>query len=213
MKRNEAPIPVRSVVCLPRWLLVFGVATSGACLLGGLVLVAYALLAAPPDAGGGWYGGWIGGGLGCVMGGAGGLFGTLADQRRRLAAPQLFALVQNDAPSPFYRRVFWPATGVAALSLVVGNATGEWRLVWGFLQTGGILAFVSGVTEAMRRHTVQQARALFALYADGVLAPDDAAAIEVARQRDPQFDAAVRGFQQVAQGLGGQRLDADAAMP
>jgi hypothetical protein len=50
----------------------------------------------------------------------------------------------------------------------------------------------SGGMELVRRHTAKQARALFALCADGALAADDAAAIDDARRKDATFDAEVR---------------------
>ncbi len=195
MNNKAKPIPLRSVVCLPRWLMIAGVSLSGGLMLGCLGVVGYGALFV--DGPGRW--GWIGGGLGGLVGCAGGLFGTLADWSRRLPAPALLAHLRHDAPSPFYRRVFWPALAVFTLGLGLACLWNS-RVVWhGLVQTGGILAFASGTIEVVRRHTARQARAVFALYADGALAPDDAAAIDDARQQDPKFDAEVRAFQSLGE--------------
>jgi hypothetical protein len=202
MKKNEPPIPLRSVVCLPRWLMIGGVALSAACMLAGVVMAVYGSLTAS----GGALGGWLGGAFGCVIGGAGGLFGTLADWRRRLPAPLLFAQLQRDQALPFFR-VFWPALAAVIVGLVLA-CFWDSRIVWhGLVQTGGILAFASGCQEAIRRHSNQKARAVFTLYADGMLDGADAAAIDDARKKDPKFDAAVQEFQRVAAEL--RRLGAN----
>lgn len=198
MKRQEKPIPVRSVIGLPRWMMLAGVALGGGCMLAGVGLLVYMVAATPTTNPRGWYGGLIGGAVGCLGGGAGALFGTLADWRRRMPAAALLHHVQNDRVLPFYRRVFWPALAIALVATAIGCIFGHWRILHGFLQTGWMLAVMSGSMEAARRHTTKQARAVFALYADGVLEPADAAAIDDARSKDPKFDAAVREFQQVA---------------
>lgn len=198
MKTKEKPIPVRSVIGLPRWMMVAGVVVGGLCIAAGLGLLGYMLIAEPTTTPRNWYGGLIGGAVGCLGGGAGALFGTLADWRRRMPAPVLWHHLQNDRVLPFYRRVFWPALVVAVVSTTIGCVFGHWRILQGFLQTGWMLAFMAGTFEAVRRHTTRQARAVFALYADGVLDPADAAAIDDARAKDPKFDAAVREYQQLA---------------
>lgn len=193
MKKNATPIPVRSVVCLPRWLMVGSVGTCGllmAACFGGVV---YGIGWVEGPGRWGWIGGCLGGAGGC----AGGLYGTLCDWRRRLPAPALLAHLQHDEPSQFYRRVFWPALAAAALglALLLGDAP---RWAWqGLLHPGGMLALMSGGMECIRRHTTTRARALFALYADGALDAADMAAIDGARQQDAKFDAEVRAWQQV----------------
>lgn len=195
MKKNDKPIPVRSVICLPRWMMVSSVVLCSVLALGCVGVMIWGALMVD-DTGSRW--GLIGGGFGGLIGCAGGLFGTLADQRRRFPAPLLFAQLKNDAPAPFYR-VFKPALALAVLGLVLVCFWNE-RAIWhGMVQTGGMLAFMSGVMEAMRRHTLKQARALFALYADGALDPADAAAIDDARSKDAKFDAEVRAFQQIGE--------------
>ncbi|MFY9345372.1 MAG: hypothetical protein WAT39_22970 [Planctomycetota bacterium] len=192
MKANATPIPVRSVVCLPRWLVRAAVAVCIVLLLGCLGLVTWGALFVD-ESGRRW--GAIGGGLGGAIGCLGGLWGTLNDWRRRLPATVLLRHVQHDAPLPFYTRVFWPALAAFVLGIVLGCIF-QHRAIWhGLVQTGGMLAFISGCLELVRRHTTKQARALFALYADGALAPEDAAAIDDARQKDAKFDAEVREFQ------------------
>jgi hypothetical protein len=208
MKKHEKPIPLRSVVGLPRWMMLSGVSVGAACLLAGCALLVYMFAATPTTSPGNWYGGLLGGAIGCFGGGAGALFGTLRDWHRRMPAPLLFAHLQQDRPSQFYRRTFWPALAVAVVATAIGCAFGHWRILSGFLQTGWLLAFLSGSFEAVRRHTTKQARAVFALYADGLLEESDAEAIDDARRKDPAFDAAVQDYQQVAAQL--RRLGADA---
>ena len=191
MKKNEKPIPVRSVVCLPRWLMLSGVVLCCALGLGCLGLMVWGAVM-DDETGGRW--GLIAGGFGGLIGCAGGLYGTLNDWRRRVPATLLLRHLQNDRPYPFYRQMFWPA--LAAFVLGLGLLGFCERFVWQpLLQGGGILAFLSGVMEASRRHTTKQARALFALYADSALSPEDGAAIDDARRKDAKFDAEVRAFQ------------------
>ena len=198
MKRHEPPIPVRSVVCLPRWLMIVGVAISAGCIAAGVGLAVYAFGWAE----GGARAGLLGGAVGCVFGGGGGLFGTLNDWHRRLPATVLLQHLRDDRPSQFYRRVFWPALVVLVLGVVAGCCWSH-RAIWnGVVQPSGMLTFLAGVFEVVRRHTTRQARAVFALYADGALDPADAAAIDAARTQDPRFDAAVREWLDVSARLG-----------
>jgi len=198
MKHGETPIPVRSVICLPRWLLVISILLCGACMAAGLALAIWGIATQR----GGSLGGALGGAFGCLIGGAGGLFGTLCDWRRRLPAPVLLAHVQQDMPSQYYRRVFWPALCVAVIGTAIGTFVWSHPALWhGVVQTCGILACMAGGMEVIRRHTTAQARAVFGLYADGLLDAADAAAIDDARSKDPKFDAAVREHQRVAQQL------------
>ncbi|HEX5054784.1 MAG TPA: hypothetical protein VFZ65_23610 [Planctomycetota bacterium] len=197
MKKNDKPIPLQSVVYLPRWLMLGGVALSGACIAGGIVLAIVGLCTAS----GGALGGYLGGAVGCIVGGAGGLFGTLADWRRRLPATALFGYLKQDAPPPFYRRVFWPSLAVMLLGIALGLVWNH-RAIWhGLVQTGAMLAFCSGTIEAVRRHGHRRARAVFSLYADGALDAADAAAIDDARAKDARFDAEVLEFQRVSEAL------------
>lgn len=193
MKKNAIPIPVRSVVCLPRWLMASAVAVCSLGIAAGVGLAVYGLVCAPSHE----LGGWLGGGLGSALGCAGGLLGTLYDWRRRLPANALFGVLQHDQPAHFYRRVFWPglAAFLLGLALLLGDAH---RALWQpLLHVGGVLAFISGSIECIRRHTTAKARALFALYADGALDAADMAAIDDARTKDAKFDADVRAWQQL----------------
>ena len=73
-------------------------------------------------------------------------------------------------------------------------------MIWhGMVQTSGILTFISGSIEVMRRHTTRQARAVFALYADGALEPEDTAAIDDAREKDEEFDADVVTYLEISE--------------
>lgn len=195
MKKQQQPIPLRSIIIMPRWMMVSGVAFSSACMLAGLVMLVYAI---------GWtsgseLGGWIGGAVGCIGGGAGALFGTLGDWKRRLPATVYLHHLNNDQPSVMYRRVFWPALTVLVIGLLLGTFVWNNRAVWhGLVQTGGILAFIGGSMEAMRRHSTHQARAVFALYADGALDEEDTEAIDDARQKNARFDAEVEAYLEVS---------------
>jgi hypothetical protein len=193
MKKNAVPIPVRSVMCMPRWLLMSAVWLCSMGIAGGIGLAVYGLAVAPRHE----LGGWLGGGLGSAFGCAGGLFGTLRDSNRRLPAPVLWRQLQQAPSTRFYRRVFWPALIAFGLGLLLACFWNH-RVIWhGLVQTGGMLAFVSGTIEVMQRHTRRKAHALFALYSDGALDPDDTAAIDDARAKDPEFDAEVCAWQQV----------------
>ncbi|HEX6810583.1 MAG TPA: hypothetical protein VF384_03065 [Planctomycetota bacterium] len=200
MKKNEPPIPLRSVVCLPRWLMLGGVTLSVACMLAGVVLAVHGLATAS----GGALGGRLGGAFGCLIGGAGALVGTLADWRRRAPAPLLFAQLQRDKPLPIYR-MFWPSLIAAIVGLVLYCIWGNWFVSYPIVLIGGIFAFIAGCQETIRRHSTREARAVFTLYADGMLDGDDAAAIDDARKKDAKFDAAVQEFRRVAAAL--RRID------
>jgi len=195
VKKQQQPIPLRSIIILPRWMMISGVALASVCMLAGFVMLVYAI---------GWtsgseLGGWIGGAVGCIGGGAGALFGTLGDWKRRLPATVYLHHLNNDQPSVMYRRFFWPALVVFVIGLFVGSFVWNNRAVWhGLVQTGGILAFIGGSMEAMRRHSTHQARAVFALYADGALDNEDTEAIDDARQKDAKFDAEVEAYLEVS---------------
>ena len=205
MKKPEIPIPLRSVVGLPPWLMWTGVVVSGLCMLGGLVMIVQGIVTGVTatevyDATvRGRTAGAIGGGIGCLIGGAGGMFGTLRSWSNRIPANWLLPLVREDHTNPLYRRVFWPALAVFVLSLAIGVAFGPWGWLWGFLQTSGILLCISGCIEAGRRHTVRQARTVFALYADGQLDADDTAAIDDARAKVEGFDADLQDYLRVSE--------------
>jgi hypothetical protein len=196
MKKNEPPIPVRSVVILPRPLMWISVGVCSALALGCVGLIVWGLVFAEGrDARWGAAGGGLGGLIGC----AGGLFGTLRDWHRRLPATQLLRHVRHDAPLPFYRRAFWPALALFVAGVAAGCVWHE-RAIWqGVVQPAGMIAFLSGGMELIRRHTTRQARTLFVLYVDGTLAAEDRAAIDDARAKDPAFDAEVHAWQRVGE--------------
>jgi hypothetical protein len=207
MRTNEPPIPVRSVVGLPRWFMVTVVAVCAVLAIGCLALVVWGVFFVDGPF---WRarGGWVGGGLGGLVGCAGGLCGTLADWRRRIPAPPLLRHVQHDAPLPFYRRAFRPALALFALGVVAGSVWPE-RAIWqGVVHPAGMIVFLAGTLELVRRHTTKQARVLFALYADGALTAEDRAAIDDARAKDPAFDAEVRAWQRIDERVRGLARDA-----
>ena len=196
MNPNEQPIPLRTIVALPRWMMLSGVALGVTSISVGVGLMVYAI---------GWvegrgaFGGALGGAAGCLAGGAGALFGTLTDWRRRLPATVYLQHVQHDAPAPMYRRVFWPASIALAALVVVAAAFGLWLPLYVPMQTAGILAFCAGSIEGARRNTARRARAVFALYADGLLDEGDTHAVDDTRAKDPDFDAEVRAYLQLSQ--------------
>tara|TARA_R110002096_G_scaffold16264_29_gene55717 strand:+ start:373 stop:990 length:618 start_codon:yes stop_codon:yes gene_type:complete len=196
MKKNEQPIPLRSIIILPRWMMIGGVALASACMLAGIAMAVYAI---------GWEesgqrGGWIGSAIGCLFGGGGALLGTVCDWRRRLPATIYLRHINNDKVSPMYRKVFWPAVVACTISLFIGCFVWNNPLIWhGIVQTSGILLFISGTLEAMRRHTTRQARAVFAMYADGALEQEDTAAIDDARAKDAKFDDEVLTYLEISE--------------
>jgi hypothetical protein len=177
---------------LPRWLMLASVTLCGLLLAGSLGLMGYGLCFAPRDQ----LVVWLGAGAGTAIGAGGGLFGTLCDHYRKLPVQVLWQCLRQDRPMPFFR-VFWPATAMAAVGAVVLLADGHRALWQGLLQTGSMLALMSGGMEAIRRHTHRQAQVVFALYADGTLDPVDATAIDDLRRRDARFDTAVRAWQEL----------------
>ena len=73
-------------------------------------------------------------------------------------------------------------------------------MIWqGVVLCSGLLTFLCGSIEAMRRHTTRQARAVFALYADGALELVDTAAIDDARAKDVKFDDEVVTYLELSQ--------------
>lgn len=196
MNKNEQPIPLSSIIILPRWMMIGGVTLSSASILAGIAMIVYAI--AWDDSGS--IGGWIGGAIGCIGGGGGALFGTLCDWRRRLPANVYLRYIHNDKVLPFYRKVFWPALVTLCIGLFIGCFVWNHRAIWhGLVQTSGILTFISGSMEAMRRHATRQARMVFALYADGVLEPGDTKAIDDARQKDKKFDKDVVTYLEISE--------------
>lgn len=191
MNKVSAPIPLSSVVVLPRWLLVVGVITSALCVAAGFALLGYGIAVAS----GPRLGGYVGAALGCILGGGGALFGVLRDWTRRIPANVLLHYLRQDRPLPFYRKVFVPASILCALGVVAGLVWGGPAIWHGMVQTGGLLAFLSGVQELGRRHLHRVATAIFTLYAEGALDPRDVVAIEDARRKDADFDLAVRSHQ------------------
>jgi len=195
VKNNEQPIPLRSIVILPRWLMIGAATVSGGCMLAGVALSVYAIAWTQ----GNEMAGLIGGAIGCLFGGAGGLFGTLCDWKRRLPATVYLRQINNDQITPMYRLVFWPAVAVFVIGLILGGFVWNNPIVWhGLVQTSGILLFIAGCIEVIRRHSTRRARAVFALYADGALSTEDTEAIDDARKNDAEFDQDVQTYLQIS---------------
>ncbi len=194
MTRSGELLPVRSVCVLPRWLYLSGLALSWGCILGCLGLVVWGAVAFE----GGGRGGMIGGGIGGMIGGFGALFGVWNDHRRRLDPAALLRCLQQVVPSRFVRVAVPISLAITVLALLLG-ACGVTPQIWlRMLHAPALILFLAGTQEAIRRHLLHRARAVFMLYADGVLVAEDARAIDDARARHPDLDRAVRDFQTVA---------------
>lgn len=190
MNAYDPTLRLPGITSLPRWLVTLGISLSAGCILAGFGMLAYAASWAQGPGVGGLYGG----AFGCVIGGAGGLFGTLMDVRRGVPAAALLLRARHDEVAPLFRVTFWPAVVV----LVASGALWLWlempALARGLAQPSGILAAIGGAIEAARRHTATQAKAALRAYAAGELSPDKTAVIERARAVDAAFDAGLREY-------------------
>jgi hypothetical protein len=197
MKRNDSPVPLTSAVLVfPRWLRAAGYgAGAGSVALALLLLtvgvgpfarlperartIGIALL--------------VGSGLAMLV-----VMGFVRWVGRRVRAPGLFLFLTDE---PRTRRIARAATFLFPAFLlfgVIAVGVGNVRVgvVGGFVNCC-VVALAAAVETVSRHFLRQQASAVFTLYAEGVLAPGDAAAIDDAREKDPQFDAAVREHQRV----------------
>ena len=66
MKQNDVPIPVSSIMCMPRWLVVGAVSVCSLGIVGGVGLAVYGIAFAPRHELGGWLGGGLGSAIGCA---------------------------------------------------------------------------------------------------------------------------------------------------
>jgi hypothetical protein len=109
----------------------------------------------------------------------------------RLSVVQLMQHLQNE------RSVIWFRMGfVPSLLMFVAGICLECTVGWGTggIQVGATFALAVTGLEFARRHARRRARTMFALYADGLLAPEIAATIDAARGENPAFDAAMDAF-------------------
>lgn len=189
MKRDTL-MPVRSVVLLPTWAIRGGIAVALLAMFTGILLAVYGLTTAS----GNELGGWLGGAFGCLVGGGGAFAGVWFAARARLPALHLWQAMQRTEPLALYRRLFRPGLVLTVLGGIVGVGFDSAAVRIGLLQPAAIVTTIAGLLELERRHSLAAARALFALYADGALTPDDAAAIDDARAKVPAFDAEVRAW-------------------
>jgi hypothetical protein len=184
-------IPLRSVTLMPRWAYVATAAFCWVTIAAGVALVVWGALGADS----GRIGGAIGGGLGCVIGGLGALYGTRRDWRRRPNPLLLLRHLQGRSIVPLAKAWMWAGVlmTAAGLALWLAGSPGARPP----LSMGLIWIWVGFVLRAMHAHLLRRARAVFTLYAEGLLAPEEAAAIDDARAKDPDFDRRVREFQQL----------------
>jgi hypothetical protein len=118
---------------------------------------------------------------------------TRGDRRARATAPLVFAHVRPRPPLPVR-----PVAAAVALALAgVGLLWGAEAALRTGVPTAGILGGVWLYVVMYRLHMHRQATAVFALYADGMLDAAATAAIDDARRKDPEFDAAVTEHQRI----------------
>lgn len=197
MKREDSPVALASAVRLfPRWLRAagYGVAAGSIAFALAILTIDIAPFAALPEA-------RRSVGVALMLGSGLTLLVLIGFERwvgRRVHAPGLFAFLVDELRTrriSRVARVLFPAFllfGVGAV--VLGNV--RVGVVGGFVNCF-VVAMAAATETVIRRCLRQQAKAIFTLYAEGVLAPGDAAAIDDARAKDPRFDAAVREHQRV----------------
>jgi hypothetical protein len=139
---------------------------------------------------------WVGLGMAPVLVGAGavGLRRLMQRWTRGLTAPQLLLHLQNERPLLVYR-IFMPVS-LAMLAIGIWLTLASPGRPSSLLMTGTMFGCLWGGLEWFRRSARRRARILFTLYAEGVLEPAEAAAVDAERRQSPAFDAAVRSFQQ-----------------
>jgi hypothetical protein len=191
MSDQDRYIPLRSVTLMPRWAYVTTAAVCWLAIAAGVALVIWGALGADP----GRIGGGIGGGLGCMIGGLGALYGTRRDWLRRPDPLMLLRHLQGSSIVPQAKVWMWAGVVLAAVGLAFWLAGAPGARTPLFM--GLVWIWVGIVLRAMHAHLLRRARAVFTLYAEGLLAPEEAAAIDDARARDEGFDRRVREFQQL----------------
>jgi hypothetical protein len=188
---HDRYIPLRSVTLMPRWAYVATAAFCWLTIAAGAALVVWGALGADP----GRIGGGIGGGLGCMIGGLGGLWGTRKDWLRRPNPLMLLQHLQGSSIVPFAKSWMWVGVLMTAAGLALWLAGSPGARSPLFM--GLVWIWVGVVMRAMHAHLLRRARAVFTLYAEGLLAPAEAAVIDDARAKDAGFDRRVREFQQL----------------
>jgi hypothetical protein len=190
MKTNEPLIPLAGVRMVPRnlmralfWVGIAFAVIAATMVLGGLIagelervlqqaLVGFGIAA-----------------YACATS----MLASRSDRRARVTAPLLWKHLQPRPPLP--ARTF--VVAFVLVVLAVGLVGGWERALRIGLPGLGMLAGSLGYVVLHRRQMHRQATVVFTLYADGVLDADATAAIDDARAKDADFDAAVREHQRV----------------
>ena len=186
-------LSIASVTVMPRAVYVLASSLAWLTIVAGAILCLWASFGADT---GRIVGGW-GGGLGCALGGLGALYGTKKDWQRRPNPVLLLHHLQGRSIVPMARIWFWNALLVLVIGLVL-MLCGQPKALWlSPVFMGSIWMVCAAFLRAMHAHLLRRARAVFTLYAEGVLEPADAVAIDDARAKNPDFDRAVREHQKI----------------
>ena len=176
----------------PPWVFWLGYLLCGAGLLLGHVLLLFGLLLVEQHPGQRW--GVFGGAFGCIVGCLGGLLGTRNSQRMCQGAVHVFYELRFSLLD--LGIVGYGVVGVLFLGFAMFNALrgGLWDTSYGAGLLGFMAVVQAGTYLMVRRRILTTARALFTLYLDGELTPDETQAIDAARRKHAAFDRAVREF-------------------
>jgi hypothetical protein len=182
---------VESIV-MPMWVIHVFLGISVACILAGPVLLAIGLFgyAGHPDAM--W--GCFGGAFGCMVGGLGSFLGTYNSMQMMKGAVHVFyrlRLTRVDIGIAVYGVV---GLALLVIGLVFLAAGADRAHVHGSLLLGAITLLQVGAYGIFRWVILRNARALFTLYLDGALTPEETEAIDRARDGTPAFDRMIREF-------------------
>lgn len=194
MRERRPFLPVTSGFVIPSWLIYAMLAVSAACVLGGMVLLGSALLVerTPNER---W--GLLGGAFGCIVGGLGSFLGCYNTYQMQQGAVHVFYRLQRTGVD--VGMAVYGLTGAAFLAwglvqLAAGAARADW---YGPLLLASIVLLQVIGYGVFRWVILRNARALFSLYLDGALTPEETAAIDEARRAHSAFDAMIREFDTV----------------
>jgi len=136
----------------------------------------------------------FGGAFGCIVGCLGGLLGTRNSQRMCQGAVHVFYELRFGLLD--LGIVGYGVVGVLFLGFALLNAVrgGLWDTTYACGLLGFLATVQAGTYLVVRRRILTTARALFTLYLDGELTPDETRAIDLARAKHAAFDRAVREF-------------------
>jgi hypothetical protein len=181
----------------PPWVFWIAYAVCGAGLLLGHWLLLQGLLMVEQHPGQRW--GKFGGAFGCIVGCLGGLLGARNSQRMCQGAVHVFYELKFSGLD--LGILGYGLVGILFLGFSGVNALrgGLWDTTYGAALLGFLATVQGGTYLVVRWRILQTARALFTLYLDGELTPEETLAIDAARQEHPAFDRAVKEFDAVNQ--------------